>query len=77
MDTDDQPDTSTYEGLIAAWAERDAQYAMAPRYLVQEQVTAIRLGREREADRLQPEDRARAWSRAHAWYPPEPRQGLR
>lgn len=75
-ENDDWPgQPANFAALRAMWAERDARYATMSRPLTEEQIESIRSARKREAEELPPKDRAIAWGRASAWYPPDHGQG--
>lgn len=67
----------TTAALAAAWRERDAQYAIAPKYLTDQQIEVIRSFRMSEVNDLPMEDRAKAGMAVLSWYPPEHAQGRR
>lgn len=63
------------KALIAIWRDRDVAYAKGTRALNVEQIAAIRLFRKKEAEDLPKAERARAWTLAHIWFPPQHGQG--
>ena len=66
---------ATLKDLVAFWRDRDVLYAKGSKALRPDQIQTIRDFRKKEVFDLPAHERAKAWTIANGWYPPQHGQG--